>query len=419
MTLASTALHAAAISSTAASLEGCAGSPVEPTEKLPIASRMLVWSADEKIIANRHMQSLFAAEEFANDPRNIHPLPKGSPLTTVSYRLGNQPHTLDDYIRRQNVTGLLVVKDGKIVIERYASGNDERTKWTAWSVGKSVVSTLTGIALKQGHIRSLDEPMTRYVPELAGSAYEGVTIRNMLQMSSGVKWSENPSDPAPNVADFARCLSDGKPGCVIEIAKRLPRVIDAKTGLPAKPGTVWNYSNIDAFVTGVMLQRATGRSLAKYMEEQIWKPYGMEQPGFWMAESKGGLNSGAGDFSASLRDYGRFGQFILNDGVLPDGTKQLPDGWMAQATTWTPQSAGKYGFLWWYRPVAPDSGLVPETTPTSASNFAAVGLFGQYIFINPKENLVMVQWSTYPTPATASLSIETAALFNAISDALH
>lgn len=401
----------------------------EPTEKLPERTRLFMWTQPERVVGNRNMMVIFPSDEFANDPNHIRPMPKGALLNAVSYRFGNKLLTLDDFIQRQNVTGLLVVKNGSIVLERYTSGNDEHTRWNSWSVGKSIVSTLIGIALKQGRIGSLDEPITKYVPELSGTAYEGVSIRNMMQMSSGLKWSENPADPPPTVVQFAGCLIAQEPGCTLALAKTLTRAVDAKTNTTVKPGAAWNYSNVDAFVTGVMLQRATGKSLAKYMEEQIWKPYGMESSGFWSAESKGGLSSGAGDFSATLRDYGRFAQFILDNGVLPNGTKTLPEGWVAEATTWGPYTGaaaananlpqGRYGYFWWHIPVTPGIGAAPETTPTSDSTFSAVGLFGQYIFINPKEKLIMVQWSAYPTPGLADPSVETATLFNAISTALH
>lgn len=402
--------------------------PKSMTDDLPDPARMLMWNEVEKIAGNRNMKSLFAVEEFANDPRNIKPLPHADILSSVTYRAGGQACSLDDYLRRQNVTGLLVIKDRSIVVERYAYGNTERTRWTSWSVGKSILSTLVGIALKDGHIRNLDMPITHYVGELLGSAYDGVTLRHMLQMSSGVKWSEDPSDPPPNVADFAQCLVERKAGSVLALAGRLTRAIDPKTGAPAMPGAVWNYSNIDAFIIGVALQRAIGGTLAKYVQEKIWKPCGMEETGFWMSESNGGMNSGAGDFSAILRDYGRLAMFIMEGGVLPDGTCCLPNGWMREATTWAAQSAdpavpaassGRYGYLWWYLPVAPGLGMKPEATPTSHATFSAVGLFGQYVFINPMEKLLMVQWSAYPQPQFAVPAIETATFFNALSEALH
>ena len=394
-------------------------------DDLPDPHRLLMWNTSEKVSGNRNMSSLFAVEEFANEPGNIKPLAHGPPLTAVTYRVGGVSYSLDDYLRRQNVTGLLVMKERSIVVERYAYGNTEQTRWTSWSVGKSILSTLVGIAVKEGRIRSLDEPITGYVPELRGSAYDGVTMRHMLQMSSGIKWSEDPRDPAPNVADFARCLAEQKAGSVLAIARRLPRAVDPKTGMPARPGAVWNYSNVDAFVLGVALQRASSRSLARYIEEKIWKPCGMEKSGFWMAESKGGVSSGAGDFSATLRDYGRLAQFILDEGVLPDGTNCLPERWMREATTWAPRlidpalaaASRRYGYLWWHLPVTPGLGAAPEVTSTSTATFCAVGLFGQYIFLNPQERLIMIQWSVYPTPQAAIAAVETAALFNAISDA--
>lgn len=401
-----------------------------PKEKLPERARLFVWTQPERVVGNRNMMTIFPSEEFANDPKNVRPMPKGASLNAVSYRFDNKPWKLNDYIRRQNVTGLLVVKNGAIVLEQYRSGNDERTRWNSWSIGKSVLSTLIGIALKQGDIGSLDEPITKYLTELNGTAYDGVSIRHMLQMSSGIQWSENPADPPPNVAQFGGCLISEKAGCTLALAKTLRRAVDAETKAPIAPGATWNYSNVDAFVLGAVLQRATGKSLAKYMEEHVWKPYGMEAPGFWNTESQGGLSSGAGDFSATLRDYGRLGQFVLDEGVLSNGRQTLPQGWVAEATTWRPSPTGpaainaglpngRYGYLWWHIPAPPGTDASSKKTPSSDSTIAAIGLFGQYIFINPKEKLIMVQWSAYPTPGLSQPSLEASALFNAVSAALN
>lgn len=386
---------------------------------MPDPKKMLSWTHEDRLCAFQNMDALYATTPVAHDPENVLELGVGPRLNDIAYRFDNQNSDLGAYLERRNVVGFLVLKDGRIRCELYREGVDSASRWTAWSVGKSVVSTLVGIAVEQGAVGAVDDLITAYVPELVGSGYEGTTIRNLMQMSSGVRWSEDPSAPGPNVGDFARCLASREPGSVLRLARSMTRSVE--------PGTRWNYNNIDAFLVGLALERATGQSLAANLEEHVWKPFGMEQPASWMAESEGGINSGAGDFSATLRDYGRMGMFVLNEGALSDGRRKLPSWWLADACSWAPHSAeerfpaarpGKYGYFWWHRPVDPGRGASPERTESSNATFAAVGRFGQYVFLNQAENLVMVQWSVYDGLPLEEAISEPATLFNAISNAL-
>ncbi|MGO1174037.1 MAG: serine hydrolase domain-containing protein [Actinomycetaceae bacterium] len=384
---------------------------------------MLSWDRDEKLVAFQHMPDIFATDHIPATSTTVHPLPRGREIGNLDYEFQGQPSTLSDYLARQHVTGLLVLKDGQIVLERYLHGLDERTHWTSWSIGKSVVSTILGIALRNGDVGGLNDPVTDYIPELVNSAYAPVTLRDMVQMSSGVAWSEDPTSDEPNVRTFASCLARQEPGSVLTLARALTRATDSSTGLAIPPGARFNYNNVEAFLVGLAIERATGERLSTYFARHVWHPFGMESDLWWMSESPGGTNSGAGDFSATLRDYGRLGQFVLDDGVLLDGTRTLPSGWMTEATSWAPHTAspeypdaqpGRYGYFWWNHVGEAPSGVYPGAPVKSGSTFAAAGLFGQYIFVDRASRTVMVQWSVYDTPPVDGPAVETATLFNAI-----
>src|SRR5699024_4543228 len=220
---------------------------------------------------------------------------------------------------------------------------------------------------------------------------------------------------------FAACLARQTTDSILDIAKRLPRAYNIAAGKDHEPGTRWNYSNVEAFLVGLALERATGFRISQYLQAHIWKPFGMEKPAWWMTEGPGGANSGAGDFSAILRDYGRIGQFILDGGVLPGGQSTLPEHWLSEATTWGPHTydpiyptaqPGRYGYFWRNHPVEARMEACPKTTQVADSTFWAAGLFGQYIAINPVTRLVMVQWAVYDAPPVDDLVMETATLFN-------
>lgn len=391
---------------------------------LPDPQRMIAWNQNEKLIAFQHMADLFATRRADPAPGNAYPLPRGAQIQDLTYQFGGRRYDLADYLERQRVAGLLVLKDGKILLESYLRGTDENTHWTSWSVGKSVVSTLVGIAVSAGAIKGVDEPITDYIPELAGSAYSSVRLRDMLQMCSGVAWSEDPTTREPNVRTFAAFLARQEVGKILDMAKQLPRSRDVITGHEHAPGTRFNYSNVEAFLVGILLERATGERISSYLERQIWKPFGMEQPVWWMAEGPGGADSGAGDFSATLRDYGRLAQFILNDGVLRNGERKLAAGWLTEASAWSAQTSdpnypaalpGRYGYFWWNRPVEATFKAHPMSTPDSDATMVAWGLFGQHMFVNRKARLAMVQWSVQDMASSDESMSEAATVFNSLA----
>ena len=427
--------------------EEVAAAAAQPCYSLPDPAHVFEWTQAERLVGESHSKDIYATETFRTSIFPSVPFQKMS-APAIKYQYGGKTRTVEDYMKREHAAGLLILKDGKIVVEKY-KGIDENTLWQSMSIAKSVLSTLVGIALKDGKIHSLDETIELYVPEVIGSAYEGVTIRNMLRMASGVQWVEDEyEDPATDANHvLATCIGERIPNCTLDRLLSLPRV--------APQGTVWNYNTGEAHLLGLVVQRATGKSLAKYLEQKVWKPMRAEHDGVWIRESDGGPSFGGVGFNATLRDYGRFGQLILNNGALPNGSNPLPDNWVQDATTWFAPSSiagfadnGQYGYMWWFYPAYDDginnpSPLTTKTGPvspqrttgqapiqltdrTSDWTFAGYGIYGQMLAVNPIEKIVMVQFATWESANPVDLEEfpdnpynEEGVFLNAVIDALH
>ena len=240
------------------------------------------------------------------------------------------------------------------------------------SVAKSITSTLAAIAIKEGLIAGLDAPVTDYVPVLKGSAYDGVSVRDVLMMASGVRWNETYTDPDSDRRALLRAQISQKPGSAMKLMASLPRA--------APPGTVNNYSTGETQVLGEIVRGAVGKPLSEYLSEKIWVPYGMEADATWWLDSPGGVEIGGSGLSATLRDYGRFGQFFLEGGTI-EGESILPEGWTHEASspkTLKDGTALAYGYMWWTGWTAPS---------IEDGAYAAVGIQGQHIYINPKRKV--------------------------------
>ena len=333
----------------------------------------------------RNVDRLFPSRriEASREPR---PLPRDTtPVSVrdVRFTYEGATYELENYLDSNRVAAILVLKDGRVELEQYRYGNTERTRWMSMSVAKSITSTLVGAALKQGHIASLDDPVTRYVPALAGSAYDGVSLRDVLMMSSGVRWNETYTDTASERRRLLEAQIAGRSGGALDVMRALPRA--------APPGTVNNYNTGETQIVAEVLRGATGLPLADYLSDQLWKPAGMEADAYWWLDSPGGVEIGGSGVAATLRDYARFGQLILDEGVVGSDTI-LPAGWVREATrpqTLREGSVIDYGYLWW-----------PGTTPAGRRDraFSAEGIFGQFIYVNPAASVVIVVWSAWPKP---------------------
>jgi CubicO group peptidase (beta-lactamase class C family) len=364
-------------------LAGCAAHHARRTD-------VLFWSQAEREAAFRSMERHYASNRVPHGlPR---PLANGEPLHVVLP--GGQ--TLDDYMARHHVAGLMVLQDGAIRLERYALGAGPHTRWTSFSVAKSFTSTLVGAALREGAIHSLDDPLVRYVPELAAGAYRDVTVRQLLEMTSGVRWNEDYSDPQSDVARmYEGARAPGVP-LIVSAMARLPRAYP--------PGTHWSYNTGETDLLGIVVTRATGRTLASYLSQVIWKPYGMAEDALWLKDDVDGTEAGGSGVSATVADYARFGQFLLDGGQV-HGKPVLADGWLHDATR-SHASIGApgrgYGYQWWTW----DDGA-----------FAGLGIFGQVLFIDPAQRLVIVQAAAWPVASSTDEASARATFIDAVRQA--
>ena len=354
---------------------------------------------DVQVNTFSHIDRLFPSRKIARG-KTVHPLPmSATPLTDIQFTTRDRKHDLAEFLSLDRVAGLLIIKDGQIVLENYELGITDKSRWVSWSMAKSICSTLAAAAFKDGYIKSLDDPLTAYLPELAGGAYGKATVRNVLQMASGVKWDETYTDPRSDRRHMLDLQIAQKPGDIIRFLGTLPKAGD--------PGTVWNYSTGETHMIGAVVRAAIKRPLADYLSEKIWSKYGMESEATWWLEAPDGLEVGGSGFSATLRDYGRFGQFVLEG-----GKDVVPDGWFKDAGT-SKVIGGKpvdYGYMWWT--------FGPTAAPEHQGAFRATGIFGQALYINPREHLVIALWSAHPKPSGAATLNEND-FFAGVVDALH
>ncbi|EMF7561349.1 serine hydrolase [Serratia marcescens] len=410
-----------------AALAACAGTelsvcPAPFDAQLPDTHKMLTWSQSDRVIGFRNDYRNYAGDVFHHG--NAVPLlAAAKPLTDASYRVNGKTYSLQDYLQRQNVSGMLVLKDGKIAWKYLGQGNTDSTLWTSRSVGKSVVATLVGVAIKQGKINSLDDLITQYEPDLKGTAWDGVTLRQLITHTSGVAWNEDYTNPKSDFAQLTEC--EARPGtyaCVRKLVAGLHRAHPA--------GQNWSYSSGGAWLLGDVLERASGMPLAAYLQQSIWQPYGMASDGVWHAYAKGQHDVGAHGFNSTLEDWGRFGEFILHNGTLPNGKQILPADWVAQSSNWTRAAGsvsaahpdGIYGFQWWNNEVPVNAANVePAPQASLKHSLWALGIFGQMIMVNQAENLVIVQWSTWPQaePSFSAQPLEASLMFSAIAKELR
>ncbi|MFZ6799725.1 serine hydrolase domain-containing protein [Undibacterium sp. Di24W] len=321
------------------------------------------------------------------------------PMKQFSFIDRGQRIELEQYLELNRVAGILILKDGKIKLEKYRYGNTPQTRWMSMSIAKSITSSLVGAALQQKKITNLNDAVSRYVPELKASAYQSISLRDVLMMASGVAWNETYSDPNSDRRHLLEAQISQVPGATMQVMKKLTAAYP--------PNTFMNYNTGETQVVAQVLRNAIGQSLATYLSERVWEKFGMEADAYWWLDSAKGVEIGGSGFSATLRDYGRFGLFMLNGGYA--GAEQiLPKGWTYEATTPKQLANGKlipYAYLWW-------PGTSPEALADGA--YSAIGIHGQYLYINPRQNIVIVVWGAQTKPTGAAV-INDRAFFDAIS----
>jgi len=332
----------------------------------PGGAAILSWTPDQQLVGYRHMEKIDPVRVIRRGP-HVRTLPMAATRIDPTWNWNGAIVNTASYMARMRTSGVIVLKDGKVVLERYGLGRRPEERWTSFSVAKSVTSTLIGAAIQDGYIKSLDAPVTDYIHELKGSAYDGVTIRQLVTMTSGVKWNEDYTDPHSDVAQAGESILEPGVNPIVSYMRRLPRA--------DPPGSKWVYKTGETDLAGILVSNAVGKPLADYLSEKIWAPFGMEQDGVWV-EDVAGHERGGCCISMTLRDYARFGQFMLEGGTA-GGVQVLPPGWVADATSkhaeLPPGEGDGYGYFWW---------LVP-------GGYAAEGIFGQQIFVFPRDHIVI------------------------------
>jgi CubicO group peptidase (beta-lactamase class C family) len=336
-------------------------------------------------------------------------LPAGNPLPPIAYQLDGKRYTLDDFLARQRITGMMIVQDGKVLFERQQYDRTPDMRMASFSMAKTVAALLTGIALRDGHLKSLDDPAERYAPELKGSAWGPVTVRNLLRMSSGVRWSDKVA-PGMNTSDGARLAGDS-------FYQRGPggaRAITWVREVDRPQGTAFNYNSAETFALGVVLRAAVGQDLSAYLSEKVWKPIGAEADATWLID-RSGLEAANCCINARMRDYARLGMLLANDGQW-DGQQVVPREFVRDATDparqpphLQPRQATSYfgyGYQTW---------IYPFRTRT----FQARGLFGQELIVQPESKIVVVILSALQAPdVPGAVMVERNTVLGAILHAL-
>ena len=331
--------------------------------------------------------------------RHFEPRPGGLP--DIQIRDKDRTFDLYDFIATNNVEGMIVLKDGELAFETYQHGMRPDTLWNSCSLAKSVTATAVGIAVKEGAIASLDDPVTKYA-DLRGG-YRDLSVRRLLRMNSGIRWNEDYGDPASERRRLLEIQTSWTKGGIVDFMQDLPAATPAGAG--------WVYNTGESYLVSAVMEGATGMNLADYTSDRLWSKIGMAHDGRWWVESPdGGMAISGSGVNAALGDYARLGQFVLEDGVVGDD-QLLPDGWRDEAGA-PFEIDGKtipYGYMWWV-PELPD--------PILKGSFQAEGIYGQYIHVNPRHGLVVALACARAKPSyRRRLEINDDAFFAAVARA--
>lgn len=377
-----------------------------------VKERLMTLRDQQTQIRNFHrMYEVFPSRVIHHDESATFRFARDLQGVDITYTFQGKQLRLEEFLERTTTMGLLVIKDDRIVLERYFRGADGASLFTSWSVAKSFVSALIGVAIHEGIIAGVDRPITDYVPELRGSGYDGATIKDVLQMSSGVDFNEVYDNLFSNISRMY--LGSFLFGT---------RINDYAAGVSSRsrPGEKFEYVSVDTQALGMLLERATGKHLAAYLEEKLWRPLGMESDAYWITDRSGdsGMEYAFCCLNATLRDYAKFGRLYLHGGDW-NGRQIVPDSWVRESVVpdkpflrlsgadtpwWAPPGWDiGYQYQWWV-PAGQDG------------EFTAIGLWGQYVYVNPRENVVIVKTSVDPD---FDRDMETIAAFRGICAALR
>lgn len=366
--------------------------------------KLTMFDEDRRVENFRNMKKLFPSKPIlaAAEPYKF----QENPISlNVSYSFLGEIRQMWQFLERISTTGFLIIKDDVIVCEKYFLGNTNTSKSTSWSVAKSFISALMGIAIKEGCIDSVSDPITKYVPELRNSAYNNVPIKHILQMSSGVNFNEDYDNPKADINKLLNQLYLS----YLPIDKVILNFPSQRSS-----GECLEYVSINTQILSLLLKRVTGRDIVSYLQEKIWRPMGAECDAYWLTDLYGNEVTFCG-LNATLRDYAKLGLLYLHGGNF-NGKQIIPESWVKESTIpdkpyLQPGATGETNYDWgyqyhWWVPVG------------SRGDYCAAGAWGQYIYIDPEKNLVIAKSGAGNSVSRTEDDDETIALFRAIGEEL-
>ena len=349
--------------------------------KLKNVYRTLSFFEKENIFENFTQMEKYWPTKHVNKSDKPYVFPKGMPLNLPeNFTWNGKKFNIQTYLDSSFTTGFCVIQNDSLIYENYYLGHSESGRHISWSMAKSVVSALFGIAMEEGNIESVEDSVEKYLPEMNGTAYEGVRIKDVLQMSTGVEFNEDYGDFNSDISRWGRYFAFGW------AQDDFPATLERSK--QHKPGTYNHYVSINTHILGMILVRTTGKSLTEYLQEKIWQPLGMEYNCYWLADDQN-MEMALGGLNVTLRDYAKLGQLFLQKGKW-QGKQIVPEKWVEESTTAdaphlqpgkdNPMSRHEmgYGYQWWIP--AGDEG-----------EFLARGIYNQYIYVNPTTRTVIVK----------------------------
>jgi CubicO group peptidase (beta-lactamase class C family) len=390
----------------------CLDAFAQPQDKIDISkmnpARLLVdkysyMSQPYNFYYFHNMDKLDFRTDWIRRADRVYPLREPTRKWTFEYTFHGNRFSLDEYFKRNFVTGFLVLHNDRVVVERYFHEADKNSRFVSQSISKSIVSILVGAAVEEGLIKNVEDPVTNYLPYLSESGYRNVTVKNLLQMSTGVRYSEDYRDPNSGAALIGAALLTGNPSFKDYVQSIQP------TSTP--PGTKFEYQSVNTQVLGLLLEKVTGKRLNEYAQEKLWKKIGAQSDAFFYQSKKQPNTCAFACFNATVRDYARVGLTMLQGGIL-GGERVVSSSWVSDSTTpdasylkpkpGGPEGGYGYAYQWW----------IPQG---NEGVFMAQGIYGQCIYVNPSRNVVIVQTSAWPEPVSDLLAEEQERIFDKIA----
>jgi len=332
---------------------------------------------EDKIVTNFRTFDAIWPISTLKASSQVYKYAKGTNLTLPeNFKYKGKTYATNTFLKDSWTTGFLVIQNDSIVFEDYYLGNTAATRNISWSMAKSFISSLVGIAVEEGFIKNINQKIEEYLPELKGSGYEGVRIKDILQMSTGVRFNEDYGDFNSDINRWGRGFALGE--SQDDFAATLQREI--------APGTVNHYVSINTHVLGMLLTKATGRTITDYMQEKLYEPLGMEYDGYWLIDGEN-MEMALGGLNLTLRDFAKIGSLYLKNGVFR-GKQIVSKKWVHNSVTpdaphVQPSESFGYGYQWW----------IPKS---EVGEFMAIGIYNQNIYVNPATNTVIVKLSANP-----------------------